>query len=80
MSTTKAKNSDEAVNSVKASQSQLSDFQKSVFSSDEFASMSEKFDTTPDIVKTALRLAGVNRTTFFEAEKIVKKFKTKEVI
>lgn len=57
----------------------LTDFQKSVFSAEEFANMSRKFNTTPDIVRAALKIAGVKETSFYEAEKIITNFKSKEV-
>lgn len=63
----------------KASAENLTDFQKSVFTADEFANMSSKFNTTPDIVRAALKIAGVKETSFYEAEKIIKEFKNKEV-
>lgn len=76
---TKAKNNGDtaavAAGEKKKSSAELTDFQKSVFSADEFAAMSEKFNTTPDIVKAALRLANVSSATFAQAEKIVNKFK-----
>lgn len=52
----------------------LSEFQQSVYTPDEFAAMSGKFNTTADIVKAALVTAGKKSCTFAEAETIVKKF------
>lgn len=57
-----------------AQKTPLSELQQSVYSADEFATMHSEFNTTADIVKTALRLAGKDRCTFVEAEKIIKKF------
>ena len=58
----------------KTTKTPLSELQQSVYSADEFADMHSKFNTTADIVKTALRLAKKDRCTFAEAEKIIKKF------
>lgn len=83
MANTKQKTAAEAVatpaTKVASTADTLTDFQKSVFTADEFANMSKQFNTTPDIVKAALKIAGVTETSFYEAEKIITKFKNKEV-
>lgn len=61
-------------NGAKSVENTLSELQQSVYTSDEFASMSGKFGTTADIVKAALMTAGKKSCSFAEAEKIVKKF------
>lgn len=58
----------------KPTKPQLSELQQSVYTADEFASMSGNFGTNPDMVKTALKLANKERCTYAEAEKIIKKF------
>ena len=78
MASTKAKTAAEPTNKATTADT-LTDFQKSVFTAEEFANMSKKFNTTPDIVRAALRIAGVKETSFYEAEKIIKNFKSKEV-
>lgn len=59
--------------------SKLTDLQKSIFTSDELVKMSNKFNTSPDIVKAALKVNRVTETSFYNAEKIIKNFRTKEV-
>lgn len=61
-------------NGAKSVKNTLSELQQSVYTPDEFASMSGKFGTTADIVKAALVTAGKKSCSFAEAEKIVKKF------
>lgn len=51
----------------------------SVFTVAEFANMSNMFDTTPDVVTAALRVANVTETDFLTAKRIIKNFKNKEV-
>ena len=51
----------------------------SVFSASEFASNSQMFGTTPDIVMAALRVANITECTFSTAKQIIKNFKNKEV-
>lgn len=58
----------------KTTVTQLTELQQSVYTDDEFAAMADKFNTTADMVKTALRLAGKTRCSYAEAEKIIKKF------
>lgn len=79
MASTKVKTAAEPTTNKASTADTLTDFQKSVFSADEFANMSRKFNTTPDIVRAALKIAGVTKTSFYEAEKIITKFKSKEV-
>ena len=55
----------------------LSELQQSVYTADEFARMHKKFNTTADIVKVALKMAGKDRCSYAEAEKIIKKFLSK---
>lgn len=59
---------------VKAVKTQLTELQQSVYTADEFAAMADKFNTTADMVKTALTLAGKTRCSYAEAETIIKKF------
>lgn len=58
----------------KSTKTPLSELQQSVYTADEFAEMHSKFNTTADIVKTALKMAGKVRCSYAEAEKIIKKF------
>lgn len=59
---------------VKTVKPQLSELQQSVYTADEFAVMADKFNTTADMVKTALTMAGKTRCSYAEAETIIKKF------
>lgn len=53
---------------------------ESVYTVDELAACSMTvFKASPDIVRAALRLAGVNKTTQKEAARIVEAFRKKEV-
>ena len=58
----------------KTAKPQLSELQQSVYTAAEFAAMHDKFGTTADMVKTALKMAKKDRCTYAEAEKIIKKF------
>ena len=51
----------------------------SVYTAEELANNHNAFNTSYEIVTVALRLAGKKAATFTEAEKIIEKFKTKEV-
>lgn len=53
---------------------------ESTYSVDELTACAQQvFQASPDIVKAALRLAGVTKTTQKEAAKIVAAFRKKEV-
>ncbi len=52
---------------------------ESVYTAEELANNHKAFNTSYEIVTVALRLAGKKAATFTEAEKIIEKFKTKEV-
>ena len=53
---------------------------ESVYSADELAKAAASvFGTTPDIVRTALRMEGVTEATVSSAKSIVRKFKKREV-
>lgn len=53
---------------------------ESVYTVDELAACSKQvFKAGPDIVRAALRMAGVTKTTQKEATKIVEAFRKKEV-
>lgn len=51
---------------------------ESVYSADELTQAAELFGTTPDIVRTALRVAGVTESTVSAAKRIVEKFRKRE--
>ena len=51
----------------------------SVYSREELANSHKVFKTSREIVDVALRLAGKETATVAEAEKIIEKFKNKEV-
>ena len=51
----------------------------SVFSASELAEMSYMFNTTPDVVMAAFRIANKTEATFSTAKRIIKNFKDKEV-
>lgn len=52
----------------------------SAYTVDELAACAKQvFNASPDIVRAALRLAGVKKTTQKEAAKIVEAFRKKEV-
>lgn len=54
--------------------------EESLYTVDEMAACAKQvFHTNQDIVRAALRVAGVKRTTVGEAAKIVDKFRKKEV-
>ena len=61
-------------NATKTSKTQLSELQQSVYTADELAAMCKQFNTTADIVKTALKREKKDRFSFAEAEKVVKNF------
>lgn len=65
---------DAETKATKTSKPQLSELQQSVYTADELAAMHDRFKTTADIVKTALKREKIKRCTITEAEKIVKKF------
>ena len=52
---------------------------ESVYTAEELAHNYRAFNTSFEIVKTALRLAGKDSATFTEAKQIITKFKNKEV-
>lgn len=52
---------------------------ESVYSAEELAKNHKAFGTSYEIVVIALRQAGKEAATFTEAQKIIEKFKTKEV-
>lgn len=52
---------------------------ESVYAAEELAKNHKAFGTSYEIVATALRLAGKKAATVAEAQKIIDKFKTKEV-
>lgn len=52
---------------------------ESVYTADELAKNHKAFNTSYEIVTIALRMAGKTAATFSEAQKIIDKFKTKEV-
>ena len=52
---------------------------ESVYTAEELAKNHNAFNTSYEIVTIALRLAGKTAATFAEAQKIIDKFKTKEV-
>ena len=55
--------------------------QESVYSAEELASAARRvFQTTPEIVKTALKRAGKTKATIEETKNIVSKFLSKEVV
>lgn len=51
----------------------------SVYTASELADNYKAFKTSREIVVVALRLAGKKTATFAEAEKIIERFKNKEV-
>ena len=56
------------------------DTAESLYTVDELVACAEQvFKASPDIVRAALRLAGVTNTTQKEAAKIVESFRKKEV-
>lgn len=52
---------------------------ESVYTSEELAKNHKAFGTSYEIVAVALRQAGKKAATFSEAQKIIDKFKSKEV-
>lgn len=53
---------------------------ESLYTADELVACAKQvFHASPDIVRAALRLAGVTKTTQKEAAKIVEAFRKKEV-
>lgn len=53
---------------------------ESLYTAEELAACAKQvFHASPDIVRAALRLAGVTKTTQKEAAKIVEAFRKKEV-
>lgn len=52
---------------------------ESVYTAEELIANFKVFKTSKEIVSVALRLAGKKTATFAEANKIIEKFKTKEV-
>ena len=52
---------------------------ESLYSVDELAKAAGMFDTTADIVRTALRMEGVTEATVTDAKRIIRKFKKREV-
>lgn len=52
---------------------------ESVYTAAELADSHKAFGVNREIVVVALRLAGKKTATFAEAQKIIEKFKTKEV-
>ena len=52
---------------------------ESVYSREELAKSHKAFNASYEIVDVALRLTGKDEATFTEAQKIVEKFKNKEV-
>ena len=52
---------------------------ESVYTAEELANNHMAFNTSYEIVSVALRQAGKKEFTFTEAQKIIEKFKTKEV-
>lgn len=53
---------------------------ESVYSAEELAKNHKAFGTSYEIVVIALKKAGKTAATFAEAQKIIDKFKTKEVM
>lgn len=53
--------------------------QESIYQAEELARAHKVFDTSYEIVATALKLAGKEKATVTEAKEIVENFKTKEV-
>lgn len=52
---------------------------ESVYTAEELAKNHKVFKTSYEIVAVALRMAGVKTATFAEAQKIIEKFKNREV-
>lgn len=52
---------------------------ESVYEAEELAKAHKVFNTSYEIVATALKLAGKDKATVTEAKEIIEKFKTKEV-
>ena len=52
---------------------------ESTYTVDEFVKAHKKLEASPDIVKAAFTVAGIDTATLEEAKKIVNSFKTKEV-
>ncbi|MBQ9347989.1 MAG: hypothetical protein IJT94_11750 [Oscillibacter sp.] len=52
---------------------------ESVYSVDELVNASELFGVSPDVVRTALRVAGITKATVSAAKDQVDKFRKKEV-
>lgn len=74
MASTKAK----AAESVKAPVAEEK-VNESIYSADELAKNHKLFKTSYEIVAVALRKAGKKEATFSEAQKIIEKFKNREV-
>lgn len=52
---------------------------ESVYTAEQLAGAHKTFDTSYEIVKTALKLAGKDKATITEAKNIIENFKNKEV-
>lgn len=52
---------------------------ESVYSAEYLIANFKAFNTSPEVVAVALRLAGKKQATFAEARKIIETFKNKEV-
>lgn len=63
----------------KAAEEKTAPVNESVYSAEELAENHKIFKTSYEIVAVALRLAGKKFATLPEAERIIEKFKTKEV-
>lgn len=76
MATSEKKVVAEAVKESPAVRSQVNE---SVYTAEELASNHKYFKTSYEVVAVALRMAGKKTATASEAEKIIEKFKNREV-
>ena len=68
-----------ATNSTKQATTKAPEKVEITYTVDEFAKASKKLNASPDIIRAAFSVAGIEKATVDEAKKIVNSFKTKEV-
>ena len=78
-SVTEAPKAEEAPKAKEKPNETANSTQESVYDAAELARAHKAFDTSYEIVATALKLAKVEKATFQQAKEIIERFKNKEV-